>query len=127
MITYGLESRLKGGEEPENRKSFPWNSPTPLHSTIKKLRDLRVKYPVLERGEGEIVELDEGLLVFRQSLGEMHSYIAINQGSRDVEISLPEGTTVLEVFGESNSLQQKRKTTVMPAATKLIIAELAMS
>lgn len=121
MITYGFEAELKGEHEPMNRASIDWNEPFPLKQTIRKYRDLRAKFPVLEKGEGEVIEADKNRLVYRQSLKNQHSYVAVNQTDKPMLIPLPKRAKKLASV--STSAEEAPLAVVPPKSTKLIIVK----
>ena len=121
MITYGFEAEMKGQHEPMNRGSIDWEKPFPLAKTIRDYRDLRAKFPVLEKGLGEVIQADKKQFVYRQSLKKQHAYVAVNQSEKAMVVSLPKRAKELAVV--STSQEETPLAVVPPKSTKLIIVK----
>jgi glycosidase len=84
-IYYGDEVGLTGGEDPECRGAFPWESdPTKhvIHQTIRELTALRRKEPALTVGEWRPLDATDDLIVFERVLGPRRVVVGINRSSR---------------------------------------------
>lgn len=67
MITYGTESWLTGMIEPENRGDMVWDTDPLQIELLTKMSALRRKYPVLQQGYTEIIEISKDVLVWQNS------------------------------------------------------------
>jgi len=73
-IYYGEELSMKGGKDPDNRRSVPWEKlgemqKKPLFEFIRQMVDMRKKNPVLRDGSLDIRCEDNRLVVERRGKG----------------------------------------------------------
>ena len=73
-IYYGEELSMKGGKDPDNRRSVPWEKlgemqKKPLYEFIRQMVDMRKKNPVLRDGSLDIRCEDNRLVVERRGKG----------------------------------------------------------
>ena len=73
-IYYGEELSMKGGKDPDNRRSVPWEKlgemqKKPLYEFIRQMVDMRKKNPVLRDGSLDIRYEDNRLVVERRGKG----------------------------------------------------------
>ncbi len=110
-IYYGDEIGLAGGQEPDSRRSFPWDAPERWDQRILTLhRDLitlRHTHPALRTGTYLPVYADDAVLVFARRLGETTILVATNSSDdlRSVTFTtdlFPEGTILQPLFGSSD-------------------------
>jgi cyclomaltodextrinase len=75
-VYYGDEVGLSGGDDPDNRRPFPWadlggRPDEDLHAEFRRLIALRNALPVLRRGElGAPLHVDAHVIVLPRRLGE---------------------------------------------------------
>jgi glycosidase len=82
-IYYGDEIGMEGGEDPDCRRTFPWNETVwdrEVLETFRQLIRLRQQEACLRRGTIEFVTAHGHRLVFRRKLGQEEILVAINTG-----------------------------------------------
>ncbi len=94
-IYYGDEVGASGGEDPQNRATYPWEEDGGrpdygLLNEFKILVKLRNDYKVLRRGDIDTVYVDENLVVMIRRLENQYAIIAVNnsQGARSANINI---------------------------------------
>jgi glycosidase len=98
-VYYGDEVGLTGGDDPMNRKPYPWadeggQPDTALLADFKRLIRMRHDHPVLRRGSlSAPLFADEHAIVLLRRLGDSWALTALNNADvpKDVTITLPEG------------------------------------
>jgi len=96
-VYYGDEVGVTGGDDPQNRRTYPWadlggEPDTALLAEFKKLIALRHRHPVLRRGSIDAPLLaDDQVLVLLRRLGDTWALTATNNGrqARTVTLELP--------------------------------------
>jgi len=80
-IYYGDEIGLEGGEDPDNRRCFPWNEAhwnQPLLDEVRDLVALRKNEDTLRRGAVNPFHIEGRFLVLERTLDDRRFLIAIN-------------------------------------------------
>ena len=90
-ITWGTELGLDGAEEPHNRADFAWDAARPYEKQIVHGLKLRAAHPALRSADREVLALTDDRIAFLQRDGGA-AVLAINAGTDDWELELPEGT-----------------------------------
>jgi glycosidase len=98
-VYYGDEVGLNGGDDPMNRKPYPWADEgglpdLALLTDFKRLIRLRNEHPVLRRGSlAAPLFADEHVLVLLRRLGDTWAIAALNNAEtpRRVSFALPDG------------------------------------
>jgi len=98
-VYYGDEVGLNGGDDPMNRKPYPWadeggQPDLALLADFKRLIRLRNEHPVLRRGSlSAPLFADEHVLVWLRRLGDRWALVALNNANtaRRVNVTLPAG------------------------------------
>lgn len=85
-IYYGEELSMKGGKDPDNRRSMPWDkfeklSKEPLYGFLKQMIELRKKNPVLCDGKLEIRYADNGLAIERTLDKKSMTLVVLQDGA----------------------------------------------
>ncbi len=96
-VFYGDEVGVTGGDDPDNRRTFPWadqgGRPDPaMLADIRRLIALRREHPVLAMGDlGPPLHADETTVVATRSQKDAVALIAINNAEteRTLEVSVP--------------------------------------
>ena len=94
-IYYGDEVGLTGGEDPDNRRPFPWadegGAPDEiLHAEFRRLTALRHAQPILRRGTlGAPLHVDRQVIVLPRRLDGRLALTAFNNAERPLTIKLP--------------------------------------
>lgn len=99
-IYYGDEVGLTGGDDPDNRRTFPWadlggRPDEAMHAEFKRLIALRHALPVLRRGTLEApLHVDAHVIALPRRLGDTFAITAINNAPepRTVVLTLPPGS-----------------------------------
>ena len=85
-IYYGDEIGLRGGEDPDNRRCFPWDESEWNHwigQSLRELVGLRRREPALCRGSFVIEEAHGWALAYRRELGGDVLLVALNAAQHD--------------------------------------------
>lgn len=74
-IYYGEEVGMEGGKDPDNRRTYPWDSvkdlrKRPVFAYLKRLVALRKKSAALREGLLEVIPTPEGFVIRRSTLSE---------------------------------------------------------
>lgn len=94
-IYYGDEVGLQGGEDPDNRRRFPWDEShwnSPLQAEVRRLICLRKDEDTLRRGTARLLNAKGRMLSFVRSLGDKRIVVMINADRhKEGILPLPEG------------------------------------
>ncbi len=94
-IYYGDEIGMSGGEDPDNRRCFPWDEATWDRAVLERTRALlalRRRLPVLRTGSLTFVAAEGRAVVFRRELGRERALVALNADSKEgTSVSLRDG------------------------------------
>ena len=98
-IYYGDEVGVTGGDDPDNRRTYPWadlggKPDLELLARFKQLTALRLQHAVLRRGSLEApLFVDEHVMVLARHLGTQWALTLVNNAAttRRLEITLPDG------------------------------------
>jgi glycosidase len=96
-VFYGDEAGVTGGEDPDNRRTYPWpdqgGSPDlALQAEMRRILALRRQHPVLALGElGSPLLADASVVVAPRTLEGVVALVAINNAAeaRTVQVALP--------------------------------------
>ncbi len=111
-LYYGTEVGLEGGQDPDNRRCFPWGeeNTSPWFSFFQSLVELRKSRISLQKGHLQELYCDESCWAFARVYGEEVTIIAVNHSEQETTLSIPvwklgieEGA--LEEFTQSKVLQ----------------------
>ncbi|MBQ7445378.1 MAG: glycoside hydrolase family 13 protein [Clostridia bacterium] len=96
MIYYGDETCLEGGEDPDNRRTYPWGREDKnMISVFKKLAAMRKENKCLTLGELEFIDAGEDAICYVRSLGDEKIAVIVSRDSEpvsEIEIRLETGT-----------------------------------
>jgi glycosidase len=92
-IYYGDEIGLEGGKDPDSRRAFPWDErdwDLEYRSYLKKLIELRHRYPQLRRGSFErlMEDDDRKVLIFVRTLKERRAFLIVNASEKELSLQL---------------------------------------
>lgn len=83
LIYYGDEAGLKGGKDPDNRKTYPWGrEDKDVFEIYKLFTSIRDKYDLFKKGEFKFYNLNEDILCYERYLGDERAFIIINRNSK---------------------------------------------
>lgn len=96
-IYYGDEVGVTGGEDPDNRRTWPWpdlggQPDLALREEVRRLVAMRHAHPVLRRGTLSAPLVDEHLLVWRRELEGVVAIVALNNADVDIERRIEVGS-----------------------------------
>jgi alpha-glucosidase len=83
-IYYGDEVGLEGGQDPDNRRTMPWDESAwdeDLHSLYRSLATLRHGSPALQRGGWETVHAAGDAIAYLRRLGTERVLVAVSRGA----------------------------------------------
>ena len=87
VIYYGTEVGLEGGEDPDNRRPFPWNDTQnilePLWSKLLELRDDEVYL----NGRVTILETTDEYILYQIEWNEDRYIVGMNNGNESVGLT----------------------------------------
>ncbi len=79
LICYGDEAELKGGKEPDNRKSYPWEEENKeLIKFYQKLTSIRNNENGLKKGDLNILDTENDVLAFERNYENEKIIILVN-------------------------------------------------
>ncbi|WP_315075035.1 glycoside hydrolase family 13 protein [uncultured Clostridium sp.] len=79
LICYGDEAGLKGGKEPDNRKSYPWEEENKeLIKFYQKLTSIRNNENGLKKGDLNILDTENDVLAFERNYENEKIIILVN-------------------------------------------------
>jgi len=91
-IYYGDEVGLEGGEDPDCRRTFPWDEQTWDHDLLaafRRLVRLRREEVALRRGDVRWVHAEGKAIAFLRTLPEAEVAFALHSGEEEARIPLP--------------------------------------
>jgi len=119
-IYYGDEIGLEGGDDPDNRRCFPWDEEhwnRELFDEVRRFVQLRKSESALRRGSVAIREAAERFLSYERSLGNERFLVGINASRTEGSVwALPDGAWVDAFSGE-----QERGDTKIPSLSYRIL------
>jgi glycosidase len=111
-IYYGDEIGVDGSQDPDCRKSFPWDESKwdhDLRDHLKTLISLRKAHPVLRTGEYKKLYAEHGVIVFQRAGVNENLIVVINvsEGTRQVEVPREAGGKPQVLFGQASEISSK--------------------
>jgi glycosidase len=97
LIYYGDEIGMTGGNDPFDRKPFPWKEEMwnkDLFEHYKKMIELRKNRESLQLGDYRVIESEEGLLIFERSTEKEQTIIIINSKNNTISTDKLDGEYV---------------------------------
>ena len=98
-IYYGDEIGLEGRQDPDCRRTFPWDERrwnVELHDYYKRCVELRKRHPALRRGSFRVVHSADDVYAFERALGDTRIVVAVNVSRQTRRVALGiGGETVL--------------------------------
>lgn len=91
-IYYGDEIGLEGGEDPDCRRTFPWDESrwdAGLREAFRTLIRIRREEPALSAGEPRFIAAQDRLVCLARTHQGEEVLAVLNAGDRDVHFSLP--------------------------------------
>lgn len=83
LLYYGDEAGLKGGKEPDNRKSFPWeNENKELVEFYRRIIDIRNKENSLKKGDLTIFETQLDVFAFERNYENEKVIVLVNVSNK---------------------------------------------
>ena len=111
-LYYGTEVGLEGGQDPDNRRCFPWGEEqtSSWFEYTQALIKLRQDRTSLQTGAYQELYCDDEVLVYVRSLGQEHTFVAINLAQTPSEVVIPvwklglESGEISEVLADGDAL-----------------------
>ncbi|MBG0758973.1 maltodextrin glucosidase [Vibrio cidicii] len=90
-LYYGTEVGLAGGQDPDNRRCFPWEQvdTSPWFGYVQRLIQLRTTHPCLQQGAILFLAIEKDHFAFTRQLGEECALVVVNLANHTKPISLP--------------------------------------
>lgn len=82
MVYYGSEIALNGNEVPDNRRMMDFRTDKDLIEYIGKISELRKQYPALRKGTLELLDEQDGMVVYKREYKDQTMIVAINNSSK---------------------------------------------
>lgn len=92
QLYYGDEVGMRGQNDPDCRRCFPWDESTwaqGLRRFVQHLIRMRRRYPALQRGQMRILHSQGGMLAYQRGAGLESILVVIGNGQGDGEFQLP--------------------------------------
>ena len=100
IVYQGSEVPMYGPGYPENRYLVDFSSSDPdVEEVFDKMAAARDEYPALVDGDFEEYAVDEGMSLFKRTLGEETVYFAINNDSESRVVRIPSMGEDLQLYG----------------------------
>ncbi|MDS0528485.1 glycoside hydrolase family 13 protein [Clostridium sp. SHJSY1] len=91
LIYYGDEAGLLGGRDPSNRKPYPWGKENKkVYETYKKLISLRKKNDILLKGDFNIEQGENDIVIIKRTYKNKSILIILNNSQEDKTIKIKE-------------------------------------
>lgn len=121
-IYYGDEVGVTGGDDPDNRRTYPWEDQggqpdLDLRREVQRLIALRHRLPVLRRGTLDApLHVDAHVIVLARRLGEAQALVASNNDAAVRRVSVPaaDGPWADALTGERYEARQGRLDVDLP-------------
>ncbi|MBI2427919.1 MAG: glycoside hydrolase family 13 protein [Ignavibacteriales bacterium] len=93
MIYYGDEVGMEGGKDPDCRRCMVWDEKkwnSGIHTLAKTLAGIRTGNAPLRRGDFTAIteHVPENVVLFKRSLNDQISYVAINKNKKSVDLKI---------------------------------------
>lgn len=133
-VYYGDEVGLNGGDDPDNRRPYPWadlgGSPDlALRDEFRRLIALRHELPVLRRGTLDApLHVDEHVIVLPRTLGAQQAITATNNhgAARSVAVPAADGDWIDRLSGERFTARGGRLEMSVPARWGRVLVPLRL-
>lgn len=92
QLYYGDEVGMRGQNDPDCRRCFPWDESTWAHELrrfVQHLTRIRRRYPALQHGQMRILYSHGGVLVYQRGTGSESILVVIGNGQDEGELQLP--------------------------------------
>lgn len=102
LIYYGDEAGVKGGKDPDNRKSYPWgNENSDLIRFYKKITQIRSCQKALKKGDFNIFDTDDDIFAFERIYENEKIIVVVNISNKQKVVNdvILEGTYI-DLFNE---------------------------
>ncbi|HNT55824.1 MAG TPA: alpha-amylase family glycosyl hydrolase, partial [Anaerolineaceae bacterium] len=130
-VYYGNEVGVSGGQDPDCRRSFPWDESKwdqDLRSFFQQVIALRKTHPALRSGEFEVLHAANEVVVYLRRLDETGFVVVLNRSAKTCHLDvpsgmLPEGSTWVNRLGSGEACVTGGKLTglVLPAETGAVL------
>jgi glycosidase len=124
-IYYGDEVGVTGGDDPKNRRSYPWvedggKPDLKLLEEFKKLTKLRNNNEILRRGTLKMIDAGEGILAFERHYNGKTALVFINNTVKEIKVNLPSKQPVIRELIEGREFTNTGGLFVPPLYGKVI-------
>lgn len=90
VIYYGDEAGLRGGNDPENRKGYPWGKENQeLMAWYKEMIRIRKSDDIFVSGDFISLDIDEDVYGFVRSMENTRAVVLVNRSNRQKEVRIP--------------------------------------
>ena len=103
MICYGDEAGLKGGKEPDNRKSYPWNEENnEILDFYHRISDIRVHEKSLRKGDFIIYKTEDDIFAFERNFENEKIVVLVNVSNTNVIVKdIPFNGEYIDLFNKT--------------------------
>lgn len=131
-VYYGSEVGLEGGNDPDNRRCFPWDrvGKASCFEDYQALIDLRKRSKALQQGSIQFLYVSENAFCFARQLGEETVVVAVNTADIDCVVTIPVwqlgfcDASLMPIWGNEVALQAQGDVTVNIPSESIHIWEL---
>jgi glycosidase len=129
-IYYGDEAGLTGATDPDDRRTFPWNSQdTGLESFYTKLISIRAANPALRDGSVQSLVLNNKTRIFsfERHDAQQSVVVALNDGKKSTKLTLKvkylrNGAKLKDAIGGASvTVKSGRVTVTVPASGEVVL------
>ena len=125
LICYGDETGIKGGKEPDNRKSFPWGRENKeITEFYRKIINIRNSQNAVKRGSITVFETDPDILAFERSYQNERILVLVNVSK---EMKLLNGVNLngiyvnlLDATEKYNFVEENKEVNILPQNLKIL-------
>ena len=121
-VYYGDEAGAEGGQDPLNRKYYPWGrEDADLIAHVKALGTLRKQFPVFREGTLKFLQTEGGVTVYRrEQKGETSIAVAVNASDEEktVDLAVPCTDLLTNKFFAQTIVLQPRSAAIFAEQTK---------
>lgn len=132
-VYYGDEIGLPGGNDPDNRRTFPWDRPEQWDMEAldyhKRLIAIRKQYRALRRGQLTQLQAGQYTYAFARHLDGEAVLVAVNAGDQSEQITFdvkglfPDGATLKAAYGQASPTVEGGQVTLsLPPRDGLILS-----
>ncbi|MEM2250482.1 MAG: alpha-amylase family glycosyl hydrolase [Candidatus Hadarchaeales archaeon] len=107
-LFYGTEQGLSGGADPNNRGMMPSFNMTPIYLHIKRLNEIRQRYPAISRGPQYELYKETSVYAYRRVYQNEQAIVILNNSwsnrTLSISVPLPPGTELVNLLNTDDKV-----------------------